>query len=232
MARRSLLHLTLVALALGGVQPAITQANGGPATVCAADENVEPFGGACAKVRDRGVSESAGATRAARTLPDLAALRATAARNRAGARRQEVEIPPPGGIGVGTTYVDGKLRALRQGELYTRMIVQPNGLRETTGGLDWLFTTSTNRVERGVEVVALYPRWEPEGGSLGIFDWSCTPADPCPGGATEPSWIWDSALAADGLRCNIEQTAASGHVHRILYYANVSRKLDQAATPL
>lgn len=233
LAGQRLRHLTLVLLALVVSWPAVAgPRSAGPPPVCAADENVEPFGGACAKVRDHRVSEDVGATQALQTLPDLASLRATAARAGEASQRRDVTIPPPGGIGGGTTYIDGKLRALRQGELYTRMIVQPNGLRETTSGLDWLFTTSTNRVERGVEVVALYPRWEPEGGSLGIFDWSCTPADPCPGGATEPSWIWDSALAADGLRCNIEQTAAAGHVHRILYYANVSRKRDQAATPL
>jgi hypothetical protein len=53
-------------------------------------------------------------------------------------------------------------------ELYTQMIVHPNGIAVP----NWIFTTATNRTELTIEVVGIYIGAI---AALGVFDWSCQP---------------------------------------------------------
>ncbi|MBV8135868.1 MAG: hypothetical protein JO121_09605 [Deltaproteobacteria bacterium] len=129
-------------------------------------------------------------------------------------------VPPPGGIGGGITYLNDQLQAIDGGILYTTMFVQPKGLNPSTGGLDWLFTTSTNRTEKGVEVVGVYNG--ANAGALGVYDWSCSPSDPCidaNGTQTSPSWVWTSGF--NNFACNITTIADQvGHAVRLMQYLN------------
>jgi hypothetical protein len=189
---------------------------------CGPGFQLEPSSGACAPVIDRreAVPNHAAPGRAApsRQPPSLFELRST--RPQGGKPAAQGAMPPPGGIGVGATYETGDLPARTQGELYTRMLVHPDGVRATTTGLDWLFTTATNRVEQGVEVVGIYFRDNPNG-DLGVFDWSCSPGYPCQGGITGPAWIWTRPFAE--FACNLDLAErADRHLHRILYYVNAS----------
>src|SRR6266511_2613026 len=113
-----------------------------------------------------------------RRIPQLSTLRAGA-----------FETPPvPGGIGAGTLYAPGFLRVTSRAELYTQMIVHPNGIAVP----NWILTSATNRTELTAEVVGIYIG---SGASLGIYDWSCLPGYPCPNGSTEPSWQWTMDLS-------------------------------------
>jgi hypothetical protein len=145
-------------------------AKGQPA--CGAGQNIEPFAGICAKVaRPTGGTEAA-ADRG-RLPPDLRKMRAERQARLSGAAGGKSVTPQvPGGNGGGIWYQDHKLQALRQGELYTRMYVQPNGLGSVLGGLDQLSTTATNRVDAGVEVLIWYPHvLIPNWAAFNVFDW-------------------------------------------------------------
>lgn len=133
--------------------------------------------------------------------------------------------PPPGGIGAGTTYLVGAIRALDSSALYTQMFVQPDGINPSNSGLDWLFTTATNRTEQGVEVVGIYNQNNP--GVLGIYDWSCSTNSPCNspyGTFSEPSWVWFRDFSS--LTCNIKKSIEEGaHTDNIIQYVNKTTKL-------
>lgn len=142
----------------------------------------------------------------------------------------EIDIPPPGGIGAGTTYLSGTLQTLTHGELHTDMFIYPEGYNPSTLGMDWLFTTATNRVEKGVEVVGIYFRASPNG-SLGVFDWSCSQEYPCENGSPEPSWIWTNPFSS--FECNIGDTVdPGGHLQETIRYVNKSIRLDDEQPPL
>jgi hypothetical protein len=110
------------------------------------------------------------------------------------------------------------------------MFVHPDGVNPSSSGMSWLFTTATNRTEKGVEVVGIYFEDNPWG-SLGVFDWSCSPKHPCAGGEPGPSWIWTSFFTA--FQCNlIEDVDSGGHQQTVMQYVNQTRKLDNASPPL
>ena len=165
------------------------------------------------------VDQRARAGRARSKLPpSLETLRATRARGPE--RKQSLAENPdhvPGGIGAGVTYKSGALRVTSSVTLYTHMIVYPNGL-----GFDVpadLFTTATNRTEKGVEVVG----WYREAGvhHIGVFDWSCTPENPCVGGQIQPSWIWTRPLGDNACQLT-EMADVTGARHQSMYYANTT----------
>jgi len=205
------------ALARGAIEPT-------PASrACPNDTRLGPRHDACFPVRDaRGVRSDA----TARRLPNLGELR----RQRRSRRRLEpIGAPVPGGIGIGTTYLSGQLTALSEAELEITVFVQPDGIEPTNQNLEWLFSTATNRSDRGVEVVAWYHFDGP--GALGIFDWSCSAAWPCAGGKTTPSWIWSYLLSS--LPDNLFQVFDDGgHLQTALRYVNRTQRLDTATPPL
>lgn len=122
-------------------------------------------------------------------------------------------MPVPGGFGTGIAYMGGALQALNSATLSTKMIVYPEG----TGDMNrWLFTTATNRTEKGVEVVGIFLNG-PE--SIGVFDWSCAPDYPCDGGATSPSWIWTRWINSNTCYYR-PQDDGGGHVHNAMNYRN------------
>jgi len=124
--------------------------------------------------------------------------------------------PTPGGLGSGLIYNSGSLQALNSATLYTHMIVYPEGF----GNINtWLFTTSTNRTEKGVEVVGIFYSG-PE--SIGVFDWSCSTDYPCPGGANSPSWIWTHWLTDNTCQYSM-QADPNGRQHNTVYYANTTQ---------
>jgi len=150
--------------------------------------------------------------------PSLEKLRATSAggpqRNRSLAKDPG---HVPGGLGAGVTYKSGALRVTSSATLYTHMIVYPDGL-----GFDVpadLFTTATNRTQKGVEVVGWYR--EASIHDIGIFDWSCTPESPCAGGQTQPSWIWTRPFSDNACQLT-DMTDATGTHHQTMYYANAT----------
>lgn len=200
------------------VSPVLAQSECEPGTL------FNPDTGVCAPVHD--VREQYLAEQARVEVPNLMELRSERSESRA---EEAGAMPPPGGIGAGTGYRGGALQALRQGELYTKMFVQPNGISPSNMNLVWLFTTSTNRIEKNVEVVGIYYLDHP--GSLGVFDWSCSATDPCPGGAMSPSWIWTRPLSS--LPCNMTHYVDQGkHVQLAMPYINQSIQLDQGDPPL
>jgi hypothetical protein len=140
-----------------------------------------------------------------------------------------LDLSVPGGIGAGTYYQNGTLEALRQGVLQTDIYVYPDGYNPSTPGMHWLYTTATNRIEKSVELVILYYRDRPYG-RLGVFDWSCSPNDPCENGETDPSWIWTVYLW--NFRCNIgEFVDPGGHLQKVMRYSNESRILRDGVPP-
>jgi len=150
-----------------------------------------------------------------------------------GFRALQGDMPPPGGIGVGTTYRVGAIQANDSSELHTKMFVQPGGINPSNSGLDWLFTTATNRTQQGVEVAGIYFQNSPNG-SLGIFDWSCSSNSPCdvaPEPVTGPSWIWVTDFT--NLTCNIKRTLdQGGHLQNVIQYVNKTSKLNNDTPPL
>lgn len=136
-----------------------------------------------------------------RDLPDLAQL-----------RKRKTTLPVPGGIGAGVLYPTGKLAVATRAQLDTEMIVRPEGLDVP----NWLFTTATNRTEKTVEVVGIYIG---DDSSIGVFDWSCSVASPCPNKATGPSWQWTRPLS--GLECyRTSKNDGGGHLRPMLRYKN------------
>lgn len=219
----------LTCLIGGGLGVLVLAATADAADGCDGAHALEPQSGRCAAITDR--SAELAATPAAQAEagarpPSLAVMRAA----RRGAAQAQGGMPVPGGIGVGIIYRGGALQALNGGEIYTHMLVHPDGLRPSTGGLDWLFTTSTDRVGQGVELVGIYQRWSGTS-HLGVFDWSCAVDFPCAGGITQPSWIWTRELASFACNTTITDSGRST-LYRAVYYRNGSRRLDGEASPL
>jgi hypothetical protein len=135
-------------------------------------------------------------------------------------------MPVPGGLGGGTLYDAGRLKATKSADLRTWMIVHPSGIGALT---DWVFTTATNRTEMTIEVVGIYNA--DDSGSLGIFDWSCSPSHPCLGGSTGAAWIWTKPFSQ--MSCYWQKkTDPGGHEHRAMHYSNKSEKMDDKSPPL
>ena len=141
-------------------------------------------------------------------------------------------MPTPGGLGGGILFQTGQLEATQGAELHTTMYVHPEGLRASTDGLDWLFTTSTNRTQGGVEVVGIYHAQDPNG-SLGVFDWSCSSDFPCDsptGSLVQPAWIWTTDF--NQLSCDIRWTwDTRGHVVRAMEYVNQTQRTNWKGSP-
>jgi hypothetical protein len=156
--------------------------------------------------------------------PSAAHVGGRAVPNLAGLRAGFLKTPPvPGGIGAGTLYNQRALQVTSRAELYTQMIVQPNGIDVP----NFLFTTATNRTEKTIEVVGIYLG---AGASLGIFDWSCLPDYPCSNGSAEPSWQWTRDL--NQLPCYYTVgDDGGGHFHNLISYLNRSQKRGNEIAP-
>jgi hypothetical protein len=148
-----------------------------------------------------------------RVVPHLGLLRAGFA-----------ETPPvPGGLGAGTVYRQGALQITTRAELFTQMIVHPNGIDVP----NWIFTTATNRTELTVEVVGIYIG---ASAALGIFDWSCRPGYPCLNGESGPSWQWTRDFT--DLSCYYQPgDDGGGHLHDLLSYRNRSQRRGADVAP-
>jgi len=137
--------------------------------------------------------------------------------------------PVPGSMSAGTAYAEGQLVSLQSGRLHTRMFVYPDGLERDAPLPAWLYTTATSRVDKGLEVLAMYAESRDKG-DLGLFAWTCVPDFPCPDGATVPAWQWSRPLPE--LTCNITQIVdQGGHAQKQLYYANHSDRVDDGSPP-
>jgi hypothetical protein len=184
---------------------------------CDAGRLLNPETGACAAVQDRRMNALSSSQQDSRSPPKLSEKRRERAQrgSRSAATAQsQSNLPVPGGLGAGITFQSGKLSALSSATLYTHMVVHPDG----TGQLpDWLFTTSTNRTEKGVEVVGIY--LSAGQGDIGVFDWSCSESYPCANGVTSPSWIWTRPFAQNPCHY-AQQLDAAGVEQTATYYAN------------
>jgi hypothetical protein len=143
--------------------------------------------------------------------------------------------PVPGGLGSGTLYQPGGLRVTTGSTLSTHMIVYPGGIATSSDPVynGYTFTSATNRTELGLEVVGIYYGSGAGSGALGVFDWSCSPADPCStpsGSQVQPSWIWTRPLSA--LSCYYQMADdGGGHRHQQLYYRNAATLSEASVTP-
>jgi len=203
-----------------------------PTEQCSVGTLIEPHSGKCAPVNDLRAFTTKDLTSRADELPSLKELRQQKLEKlEQSTRANEIQsVPPPGGIGAGTVYKQGSLQALEHAELHTKMFVHPDGVDPSSSGLSWLFSAATNRTEKGVEVVGIYFEENPDG-SLGVFDWSCSPEYPCEGGETGASWIWTSFFT--DFPCTItELVDKGGHLQTVIQYANQTRKIDNGSPPL
>ena len=154
------------------------------------------------------------------TPPNLKELRQAARHTKAAARSAKSAVAPieiPGGLGAGVSFNSGALQANESATLYTHMVVYSEGF-----GFDLpadFFTTSTNRTEKGVEVVGWYR--EQNIHHIGVFDWSCSVDDPCSGGQTSPSWIWTRPFNDEPCHLT-EGPDGNGRIHESMYYANAT----------
>jgi hypothetical protein len=146
------------------------------------------------------------------------------------------KLPTPGGIGAGIYYYNGQLQAIHGSNLQTTMIVHPTtGLDPSNSGLTWLFTTSTNRTQMGVEVVGMFFQNNPNE-SLGIYDWSCSVSYPCEQGTTgsptnpSPAWIWVTLMS--NLACYTKtELSDAGFVDQVMQYMNQTNELVAGNPP-
>src|SRR3989442_8844128 len=185
-----------------------------PARVAAAVFVILSVHGAAQAIDARGDFPAAAARIRDRDVPNLARLRSGM-----------TETPPvPGGLGAGTIYKQGALQITSRAELFTRMIVYPDGINVP----NWIFTTATNRTEKAIEVVGIYIG---TGASLALFDWSCMPGYPCADGSTGPAWQWTKDLTA--LSCYYAvHDDGGGPLHDLLaFQKRTSRRGGGAAPP-
>jgi len=142
------------------------------------------------------------------------------------------DLPIPGDAVSGIFYKSGVLQALNHARLRTWMFIQPEGVRvDPTEPLRTLFTTARNRVKKAVEVVGIYVGHRPGTGFLGVFDWSCSEADPCPDGRTGPTWQF--TLDFSDFHCNTTEIINQGrHKVSAVKYINEAIKLDNEDPPL
>ena len=143
-------------------------------------------------------------------------------------------MPVPGGLGGGTLFKQGQLPTDRIGQLAVTVLV-PETLAPTNENLVWLFLTSTNRTEKGVEFVVGYSRAGKA--FMGVFDWSCSETHPCPaerGGVivplTAPDWIWthDVVETPEYLFPVIDD---GKHKHSGLRYVNRTERIGPEVPP-
>lgn len=152
--------------------------------------------------------------------PDLAYARRWSYRAVVQSRADRTQ-PRPGGIGAGTTYDVGKLRATLGATLTTNVYVWPDGLPESNSNLTWLYLTASNRTQFGAEgPVLLYPAGKL--GQIGVYDWSCSVTWPCVTATatyTAPAWVWTSDML--NFACDITtEDAPDGHVVSRIKYIN------------
>jgi len=171
--------------------------------------------GACAAVDTAAASATVDSS-----LPNLADLRA-------GTVSPDVTCTP-GGNQAGTLYDFSALPKGSGTDLQARMIVYPSGINNSTHC--YIFTTATNRTQRGVEVVGMY------GGTgttptLGVFDWSCTAGSPC-GSHTAPSWVWSRTFNNPNQACYTnQQSDGHGHTVNVEYYSNKTQEIAAGSPP-
>lgn len=192
---------------------------------CSLTSKWEPDSGQCLPINDVSNSAAARAWTAIQP-PPLAEMRQH--HNAAQKQMSASSIPVPGGDGGGVLYRTGAFQIHKSSSLYTTMTVQPGGLNPSNNGLDWLFTTATNRTQDGVEVAGIYEGSNTTG-SLGIYDWSCSSTSPC-GSNSSPAWV----LVADfsTLSCYIhQQLDGAGFVDNVLSYSNDTTQLKSGNPP-
>lgn len=201
-------------------------------TLCSNGTEYEPDSGVCAPINKKANNRKArfGTKAFSKKLPDLADLRRQQ-RLKVETKSNDPPIPDSGqaGVAAGITYATGQLQALETAALYTKMFIHPDGIDPTLATGDWyLFTVATNRTEKCVEFYALY--WD-DTQNLGLFDWSCSPEYPCQDGMTGPSH--QKILDFSDSECNMTQLVDGDcNLQTAVYYANISRKLDNQDPPL
>lgn len=164
------------------------------------------------------------------TVPNLAELRMSAHGSPQPFLPKSSPPVPAGVLSAGVVYEVGQLKATNDALLGTYMTVHPAGI----GSLDgFAYSTATNRTEKGVEVVGMYPPDAPEG-RLGIFDWSCSPGYPCSNGAIFPSWIWEIPFADVPCWYEVDYDSGgnTGHFRNKLLYYNETDRIDSGNPPL
>ncbi len=119
--------------------------------------------------------------------------------------RAKVETPPPGGVGYGFYYRDADFRWSNSTATYQRMIApgKPGGDVST-----WLYNTTTNRAELGVEAFISY--YAQSSFRFKVFDWARYPAAP-----------WQTDMSYSTLDEYLESTECDDGVWRQeLYVVN------------
>lgn len=215
--------LSVLCIALGLCTPALASGT----SKCPPGTFVEVHSGNCLPVRDMTgqIVEPSPIT-----PPSLLELR------QGTAPQPRPKLPTPGGIGAGIYYYNGQLQAIHGSNLQTTMIVHSTtGLDPSNSGLTWLFTTSTNRTQMGVEVVGIFFQNNPNE-SLGIYDWSCSVSYPCEQGTTasatnpSPAWIWVTLMS--NLACYTKtELSDAGFVDQVMQYMNQTNELVAGNPP-
>jgi hypothetical protein len=121
--------------------------------------------------------------------------------------------------GEGVFYDANVLAARTSAVLYTRMIVPPGPIATLPGVL---YARATNRTDKTLEVMGVFSR---NGRDVAVYDWSCSPAEPC-GGATEPVWVYYQSVDVGGGCYLSAVDDGAGHVHESLYYLNATDYVD------
>jgi hypothetical protein len=118
----------------------------------------------------------------------------------------------------------GKLSGHKQFLLATGMTVHPSGIGKLS---NWIFTTSTNRSQKTLEVLGAY---KGSTSDLDIFDWSCSTANPCET-KTSPSYVYIKSLSS--LSCYYAtESDGGGHTQSIIHYQNRSTVVQAGTPPL
>lgn len=143
----------------------------------------------------------------------------------------DVIIPNPGRIEAGTTYKSGRLPVTNSATYRTYLEVYPQSAG-TMQPNSFALATATNRVEKGVEVLAYYTTGPngPDVPLLRVFDWSCLPAYPCANGATSPAYTWTVQIR--DVTCYYKMLEDNtGHYVNYVYYRNSSWMIDPGVPP-
>ncbi len=137
----------------------------------------------------------------------------------------------PNGVAVGVTYQVGHFHTTNLGGvLMTLMSFHPLGI----GTSSYIFTTATNRTEKGVEVLGAYATGVQD---LDIFDWSCSPTYPCTGGnlgtKTAADYVYRISFLSlsSSYKLHALDSSSSGHTRWQIQYANSTLKSDPTVSP-